>query len=338
MITTYLDQQLSTMFGSSYTPVSHSEEAIYNEILSRLTSKKFRKWSLSDDAESHVRGAIKNTVDKGIPLEFVYPFGGYKAHDLADSPRAGWSEYFSILYCLKYVLTVAAIYEPGVRLVFSSDDFILERMNNIPKRDTSLYKQSFVDLIDFIGEHLPKNASVSFFSNSDLYENSYDIESELSLKIQESQDYYAKLDSQEFELHKKTAERNIYWSGAADMTDLEEVEKSDIVKRSLFYHGAYTHLSRRVGYNRHPDKIILSATPSFAAIPIGSTKGSVAKFWTGVGVVRDAAGRFDSRIVTRSQIKKLYCKQADTRKASVAMALNNNHNFSCIMVSENNTR
>lgn len=53
------------------------------------------------------------------------------------------------------------------------------------------------------------------------------------------------------------------------------------------YHDAFEDCSKRRAFVLGPDKILLFCTPIPQAVAIGTTKASVTKFWTGVGIFED---------------------------------------------------
>lgn len=311
-------------------PHPTSPQVIEDEIYKRLTSKKFRKWSLDDTTKSRTRAAIHECVESNKPIQIVYPFGGYKLWQLYSSPKADWAEFFSIIYYAEYLVPLTNIYTPGVELVFSSDSFILERMNNVAGENTELYHKSFVELIKLIQKYLPSNLSMKVFKTKDLYSNTAVLEAELLTGLDRATNYYRNLSSEELKHDIEVAEKNIQWKGAQDLTKMSETERKEFTMQSLIYHGSYTHLAKRIEYNRGSDKIVISALPSNIAIPIGTTKRSVVKFWIGTGILKldTNDNTLSPRVVSPLQLEELNGKKVNTSHTLIAKNLaNNNFNY-----------
>ena len=136
-----------------------SSKGIEAFIYAKLTSKKFRKWAVDESSERQARRAIELNVKAGKPLQFRYPFGGYKLWRMPSSPRVDWAEFFSVAYYSKYLAPIAAAYEPGIEFKFASDDIIIERMDNVPITDTDVYFDSFKKLLEQFKPYYPSNWS-----------------------------------------------------------------------------------------------------------------------------------------------------------------------------------
>lgn len=277
------------------------EEFIYK----KLTSKKFRKWRVDELSEKQVRKAISLAVTKGEPIQFRYPFGGYKLWHMPSAPEVDWAEFFAISYYLRYVAPIAAAYKPGVEWLFSSDDLIIERMDNVAKADTNAYFESFKELLELFKPYLPKNLSIDIVRIADMYSDKAVMEEELSENIDKTKLLYEKeLPADKKEKMYTTSSLNIKWNGAKDLTSLSEEEKENIVKMGPVFHDAYCALSKRREFNRGEDKIVIFTTPIPNAIAVGTTKSSVTKYWTGFGVLEEEAGVFKSRVLSPSQLEK----------------------------------
>lgn len=333
MITEYLNSRLTRSFEQLETPSTVSRllstQHLEDEIYKKLTSKKFRKWALNDATVAHTRTAIHESISQAKPLQVVYPFGGYKLWQLASSPKVDWAEFFSISHYLDYLIPVANMYSPGVELKFSSDDFILERINNIASQDTDLYRESFIELVNLMQQYLPNNLTLELVRTSDLYSNDA-LEIELLSGAQAAKAYYRSLNSEQLNRDVEVAKKNIQWHGVRDLTALSENEKKEYILDSLIYHGAYAHLSKRLEYNRKSGKIILSASPSALAIPLGTTKKSVVKFWVGTGLIEEANDKITSMVISLQQLKGLKSEVKDTSGTIVSKGLLNG-NFDHIL-------
>lgn len=276
------------------------EEFIY----SKLTSKKFRKWKVDELSEQQVRKAVKLSIAENKPLQFRYPFGGYKLWRMPSAPEVDWAEFFAIAYYCRYLAPIAAVYEPGFELKFSSDDLIIERMDNVPTADTDAYFASFKKLLGYFQPHFPSNMSVDIVRIADMYPDRDAMEVELAENVEKFKVEYEKtVDADKKTKMYTTSELNVRWDGAKDLTKLSGEEKRRVVEMGPVYHDAYCSLTKRREFNRGEDKIVIFTTPIPNAIAVGTTKSSVTKYWTGFGVIEASDNKFKSRILSPNQLE-----------------------------------
>jgi hypothetical protein len=276
------------------------EEFIY----SKLTSKKFRKWAVDPDSEKQAKGAIHINMSARQPLQFRFPFGGYKLWRLPSAPEVDWAEFFTLSYYSKYLAPIAAVYEPGIEFLFSSDEVIIERMDNVPSADTNAYFKSFKNLLAEFAKYQPDNFKINIVRIGDLYQDKDAMEKELSENIEKFKEEFAKGDAERREKMLETSELNITWKGAKDWTNLSAEDKRKIIEMGPVYHDAYCALSKRREFNRGEDKIVIFPTLIPNAIAIGTTKSSVTKFWTGIGALKPGGEGFKDIVLAPSQLEK----------------------------------
>lgn len=282
------------------------EHGIEAFIYAKLTSKKFRKWAVDESSESQAKRAIQINVDAGKPLQFRYPFGGYKLWRMPGSPEVDWAEFFSLAYYCKYLAPVAAAYKPGIEFLFASDDVIIERMDNVPVADTDAYFRSFRKLLEQFRQYLPANFKIDIVRIGDLYEDKDSMEHELAANVERfKHEYVTNVAPEKKQKMLTTSELNIEWNGAKDLTKLPDSEKQEVIAAGPVYHDAYCALSKRREFNRGEDKIVIFTTVIPNAIAIGTTKASVTKYWTGFGILEKDGSTFKSRIVSPTQLEKL---------------------------------
>lgn len=285
---------------------------IESYIYTKLTSKKFRKWAVDESSEKQAKQAIKLSVSQGKPLQFRYPFGGYKLWRMPGYPEVDWAEFFAIAYYCRYLAPIAAAYKPGLELLFASDDMIIERMDNIPVADTDAYFKSFKALLGAFVRNFPQNFKLDIVRIGDLYQDKDAMEKELATNVkQQKEEYATRVDPSKKEKMMKTSELNIRWNGAKDLTSLSEDEKRDIIAMGPVYHDAYCALSKRREFNRGEDKIVLFTTVIPNAIALGTTKSSVTKFWTGFGVLEERGDSFQPKILSPNQLDQKKAKTID---------------------------
>ncbi len=302
----YLRSELTT--AAHYT-LSDSDTALLAKvgteefIYSKLTSKKFRKWKVDDLSEKQVRQAIRLAVAENKPLQFRYPFGGYKLWRMPSSPEVDWAEFFSVAYYCRYLAPIVAVYEPGLELKFASDDMIIERMDNIPTVDTDAYFHSFQKLLGYFRPYFPENMKVDIIRIADLYADKEAMEAELAQNIEKFRtEYQTTVDENKKAKMYQTSELNVRWDGAKDLTTLSDDEKRAVIEMGPVYHDAYCSLSKRRDFNRGDDKIVIFTTPIPNALAVGTTKGTVTKYWTGFGVLQMRESGFAAKILSPTQL------------------------------------
>lgn len=304
------------------------KDGLEHFIYAKLTSKKFRKWSVDESSELQAKRAINFAVSENKPLQFRYPFGGYKLWRVPGSPEVDWAEFLSITYYCNYLAPIAAAYKPGVELLFASDDVIIERMDNIPKPDTDAYFDSFKVLLEQFRKYLPSNFSVDIVRIGDLYHDKAAMETELAANVEKFKKEYAEnVDAAKKDKMLTSSELNIRWDGAKDLTKLSDEEKQAVITMGPVYHDAYCALSKRREFNRGEDKIVIFTTRIPNAIAIGTTKASVTKFWTGYGVLERHGEGFRAKILSPKQIE-----DSALQPEKVAIAGLNGKNFSTVPI------
>jgi hypothetical protein len=287
---------------------SLTEAGVEDFIFRKLMSTKFRKWSISDDVQTQLRQIIHHRVSQNQPLVFTFPFGGYKLWRLPTSPEADWAEVFSISHYLTYLAPIAAVYEPGYQLVFVSDEVIIERMDNLPRAETDAYTRSFQEVLGLFKTQLPPNAVVELKLVRDLYPAD-EFETELAkLFNPEAVEQVWQAQTADKQARRLVMSGlNIKMNGHQPWHQLTTEEQELKVKTGSVLHDAYIQLPRRVELVKGEGKIILFplTIPGVVCIPIGSTKTSVTKFWTGMGVLAKKDGGYIEYVLSPHQLQAL---------------------------------
>ncbi len=258
-----------------------------------LMSKKFRKYSVSPQAVDKIRTAIELNIEKNDPIKIAIPFGSYKLWRFKEeTPEVCWAELFALIYYAYWLKPITDAYKPGIWFDFCADDAILELMNNIPPEDTDKYKQTFRDLIDFIQPYLPDNFKYTFSPVGERYGS--------------KEEFLTDLDHQIEILKQKSGvtltERNIEMM----KFNIKPKAGQEInFESNRLMHDAYMDVSKRRPYHKTPDKILISATPfgDRTSLPVGTTKTSVVKFQTGVGVLEKKDDSYIENIYSPTQLE-----------------------------------
>ena len=273
----------------------NSEKDLADFIAKIVVFKKFRKFSVDEKFPGSLEGAIKINLEKKEPIKFCFPFGGYKLWRLEESPEVDWAELFALIYYANWLKPICENYGPGVWFDFSSDDVIVEMLDNIPAFDTEKYRTSFLALISFIEQYLPKNMKFTFTPVGSRYTKE-EFEIEIKDKMENLRKNLGGLP--------EVSEKEI------KMIDLNtkprEGEKRDLdwYRSNKLTHDAYMSVDKRRPYNRAPEKILVFTTRLPSGVAVGTTKTSVAKFWVGVGALIKRGNGFIETILSPDQLQK----------------------------------
>lgn len=273
-------------------------EGIETYIYNKVTSRKFRKTSVDKESEEVVKAAIHKNVVNNEPIKFTYPFGGYKIWRVSTYPNADWAEFMTLSYVLRYVAPIHNVYEPGVEIYFSSDDVIIELIDNYPRNDLDSYINSLKNLLSAFSNYFPSNLKLELKQCVPDYYSIEEYEQELDALVNNYE-----LTPERRERMDKFFKFNFQKSGKIDYTN-ESKYKADL-DRLMKYSDAYLQLKRRSDFVRGSDKILLFSNPITKGIDIGSTNVSKAKFWAGIGVFesenKGGTELFYDRVMTPKQ-------------------------------------
>jgi hypothetical protein len=199
------------------------------------------------------------------------------------------------MYYAKWLKPIAETYKPGIWFDFSSDDVIVERLNNIPKSDTEAYAKSFNMILDFLEKYLPENMKFTMTPVSSRY-TPEEFDKDLKDKVDAMQKELGGLPVLDAE-SKRMVELNVRLKPDQDK-DPQWREKIELV------HQAYYNVSRRRSYTRGgKDKILTFCTQIGRCIAVGTTKTSIAKFWPGAGALKKTEDGFQEYVLSPSQIE-----------------------------------
>lgn len=258
-----------------------------------LKSKKYRKTSIDEDSLKQVKKAIGLNTSSNQPIKFTYPFGGYKIWRIPDYPEVGWAEFLTISYVLEYVGRIAAFYKPGVEIAFSSDDIIIELLDNYPREDLDSYYKSFRKLLAEFSKYLPSNVKISLKRVAEMYTPE---EYELELTDNHKQAIKEGISEERIQKDLLHSNFNFQVNGKEDFSGYSEAQLRNYKLDLVYWSQAYLNLKKRREFVRAEDKIVLFSQPIPNAIDIGSTSASKAKFWCGIGVLEQ---RDDGKIVDK---------------------------------------
>ena len=274
-----------------------------------ITRKSFRRWALAADAPDRIKIAVNICTAAKKPLNFVFEFGGYKLWRLPSAPYPDQAETYMLHHYAAYLEPIAELYEPGVHLYFASDDCVVERMNNIKAQAMEIYAEAFRKCLDQIKPELPENLKMSYIRLAELYPSRRELEDELKITFADNMKKFETWAAEKKERMIGRAVLNFCKSGPLAAQDLSGITQAEYDRRLIegaVYHDAFEDCSRRREFVLGKDKILLFCTPIPQAVAIGTTKASVTKFWTGVGVFENGLEKVlsPSAWIKRQEINK----------------------------------
>src|SRR5687767_1656331 len=165
------------MEGIGNTPL---EDAIYAKVM----SKKFRKLKADDETVSMVKGAIELAIKEKKPVVISVVFGGNKLWRLDEAPEIDWAEVFSAVYFLRWMKSIASVYEYGAVLEYYSEDVVVEALNNVPRAQTDRHSETFISMLEWLKQYIPKGVSVNYRRYGEDYDDLRDFDVELKAAIE----------------------------------------------------------------------------------------------------------------------------------------------------------
>ena len=289
------------------------------QIVKLALSKKFRKYSANDTLVRHVKNVVHYCVEHSQPINFTFLHGAYKLWRLSEAPCADWAELFALMYYSKYVKNICEIYKPGVWFDFFVDDWIIDDIDGLTPGEITSYLSSYQKLMDFLRQYQPGNLNMTItpvssqFVSRQEFEQKF-VENENNLELPE-------LD--------RVATRMVELNAKVD-----DNTKADPKWRERIYrkHNAYLRIKGETGYHKdRKDKILVFSQPlpSGTTISLGTTKSSIAKFWVGVGALRQDGESYKEIILSPTQLEAANYEWWDIRIDGLA-----DQNFKRIRVLE----
>ncbi len=295
----YIQDQLNQLkIPSDIVPPKSSDE-LASVVYKLLTSKKFRKYALSEDYAKHIRDSVSACVAANEPIKIVFFGGCYKLWRLDEAPEADWAELFAYMYFTRWLKPICAVYKPGVWFDFLLDDYIMPRLNNVPEADVEACRASRNILLDFIKQYQPSNLNMTHTGEGSLFASHKNFDDLLERAIKKlSGSLPGGLPSLS-ESEAASVELNTH-ATPEQLADPQWREKVELL------HSAYYVARNETGYYAPQTHKIIAFTQPFApGIPlaVGSTKDTVAKYWVGIGALRPRDDTYRQYVLSPSQLK-----------------------------------
>jgi len=262
------------------------EGRIVDFIITRLTSGKYRKNKLDEVSRVNIEKRVRIQVENNEPIRLTFPFGGYKNYQMQSYPLVDWAEFFVVAYYSDYMNQIVPFYKPGAVLEFCSDEIALEKIDNVPLDKTQDYNESFSNLIALFSKFLPDNLVIKLVRVRDVYESEDDLWGELAKGMEMTKSNWDNFDEVKKEGRKSMFKLNYIFPNGEGWEQMSENDRGEMMRKNTSFHDAYLALSKRKQLVRGEDKIVIFPFPLPDAVSLGSTKYSVAKFWSGYGALK----------------------------------------------------
>lgn len=283
-------------------------------IISKLFSKKYRKWKLDEQCVRLVEREIDEALTKDRPIDVFFAQGSYKLWRVKSAPRANWAEFFNLAYLISYIAPIAAAYKRGVNLTYYFLTVLPQTHNNLSESEVVAYLESFQVLIDKFANYLPGNITVKIERDLDAHSRrQYNAALKRALVLADKEFFDWPKAKQEDYIRR--AKLNIKWDGVEDWTQLSEREMDKKVEKAVLYEYAATQVI--LEKDKEKRGVILSTLPKEDSIGVGSTSTSIAKHWVGVGALEESKGVLYPRIFSPSQYE--YAQQVKHKSVSVSL-------------------
>jgi len=296
----YIESQLQALKDTELAnSVPRNEEEMADAIFAILMSKKFRKYSVPKENQEIIRAAIGKNVANDESIKISWPFGGYKLWRLEEAPKVDWAELFSIMYFIRWLKPVCALYPKGVEFTFWVDEVVIAQMNNIPQKDIDAYQDSFSGLLKFIQLWQPLNLKFEVFLERSQYESNEAFQEGLAKEMNKLSQVRAANPEPLSDSAVRSIEMNVRPVPEYAHDPLWR-EKVDLM-HSAYYNLQEQQTRIRPAYTR-ANITAFSVFFEPNVIPIGTTKTSIAKFWVGVGALKKRDGSFIETVLSPEQI------------------------------------
>jgi hypothetical protein len=269
------------------------EEAIFAKVM----SKKFRKLKAHEETIRVTKRAISWAIKNNKPVTVSFLFGGNKLWRFEEAPGVEWAELFSLIYFLRWMKSIASVYEPGARLDYYSQALNVEIMNNIPLAETEEYTKTFRAMLDWVKPYVPDRVNVTFREYADEFQDHADFVRELEAAKQDTLKANGGKLPELSEKQKLATELNVRLSPGQDQDPLWR-EKVELIHQSI----EATKTFKRC-YFDDPGLILACPTIYKGWIAVGSTKKSYAKFWAGLGALEKSGDSFNQIVLTPKQLE-----------------------------------
>ncbi|QQG44594.1 MAG: hypothetical protein HYW86_01635 [Candidatus Roizmanbacteria bacterium] len=308
-------------------------------IQKKIARKRFRKQKMSDNLKKQIKKKVDLSLRENRSLHFTIPFGGYKHFWNPSHPEPDWAEIFNLLFLTEYTSPILAVHKPGVIVEYISEDIILSRMDNYPKKSLDIYSEKFRKLLEWFSKYIPSNLQFRYNRLADKLDQTKII-AQIEKILPERRKAFDKLSETEKSKELHRSYRSLMWKGEKDLTSLSEKEKQDRIIESRLIELAYYEIEAQpecIGDYLGGDNHIcidfsfgLSPDNVFRDLTLGSTFSSTVDYWIGRGILEYRNNKLTPRILSKKQYEQV---EKDLKKIEIKPALLPFQNYSFIEIS-----
>ncbi len=290
--------RLKAPVADTLQPQPRTQDELADSVLKLLTSKKFRKYALSEEYAQYVKDSVNACIAANEPIKIVFFGGCYKLWRLDEAPEADWAELFAYAYFTRWLKPICAVYKPGVWFDFLLDDYIVTRLNNVSEADVQACRASRDKVLDFIKPYQPSNLNMTHTGEGSLFKSREEYDDSLERAIKQLAD----------SLHGGLPELNEAEAAAVELNTHatpEQLADPKWREKVELLHSAYYMARNETGYYAPETHKIIAFTQPFAPgkpLAVGSTKDTVAKYWVGVGVLKPKDDGYRQLVLSPSQL------------------------------------
>ena len=221
-------------------------------------------------------------------------------------------------FMLEYLVPICANYKSNKSSIeYESEEIILSELNNVPQSGLDEYTKTFRQALEYFNNK-QKYIEMKLSLAREQYKNYNFNKQKLLERIKEVIPEYTKrfnnYSSQDQEKRIQKARTNFKLDGVVDYSNLSEVEKEELYKKSRIYNEAFLDADYEVRGNDFFEKennipLLFSfglGPGGEAWLHIGSSKSSMTDFWAGTGILEIREnGQIIERILSRNQFENI---------------------------------
>lgn len=273
-------------------PEAPDDSPSVSDIIAKMTSTRWRRSALDDDARVDLQAKVTDRVRANAPIEFTLPFGGYKGWDQPGAPELNWAEVMWLGHLRRYAAEIARVYAPGARVTLTYYGHALDLVNGLSALDQDRYIGQLTDLASRFSD---ERVRIEVFDLVALHGDVSTFRSELRAAIAagpQSPPTAAALAS---------ARRNYLGEfAAAEFAAAEDAAAVEAAARACL---AMEELPPRRRFNKgeHRIQLVHIRGPKLS-LHLGSSRTTIAQPWVATGFLRPHRGQLIESL-TRAPVK-----------------------------------
>lgn len=207
---------------------------------------------------------------------------------------------------LKTVWEITQVYEPGVHVEYSGDAEAMSVVDNLRVEWIKTYLQEFATMLRVVQSALPSNLKITNKDFKEFYTPEW-LAEELDGRLAHV-DFNVRDIQNLVHAHMPNAINNYCWDGERDLTNLPELEKQKILKKSIVLHKLWLELDYeyRGEYLEGGIHIPIAHRKGLpGCYGIKSIAGSDVQFWIAKWVLTQKDGRVSPTLLSAQTYSKV---------------------------------